>query len=158
MLQVPPISVLPVYSLLPSELQAKIFDKAEGGARKVIVATNIAETSLTVDGILYVVDCGYCKLKVYNSRMGMDSLSVFPVSQAAHLGELSRRIPSMHLGEFCHVSRRIPSIHLGVFYEVLIARPPRRPAPTSAQAARAARGRADATGYTPNTRTGTSYL
>ena len=54
---------------------------------QVIVATNIAETSLTVDGILYVVDCGYCKLKVYNSRMGMDSLSVFPVSQAAHLGE-----------------------------------------------------------------------
>jgi len=48
----------------------------------VIVATNIAETSLTVDGIYYVVDCGYCKLKVYNSRMGMDSLSVFPVSQA----------------------------------------------------------------------------
>ena len=49
---------------------------------QVIVATNIAETSLTVDGIYYVVDCGYCKLKVYNSRMGMDSLSVFPVSQA----------------------------------------------------------------------------
>eukprot|EP00308_Calcidiscus_leptoporus_P027062 CAMPEP_0119382438 /NCGR_PEP_ID=MMETSP1334-20130426/72528_1 /TAXON_ID=127549 /ORGANISM="Calcidiscus leptoporus, Strain RCC1130" /LENGTH=138 /DNA_ID=CAMNT_0007402903 /DNA_START=75 /DNA_END=488 /DNA_ORIENTATION=- len=46
--QVPLITVLPVYSLLPSELQAKIFDKAEGGARKVIVATNIAETSLTV--------------------------------------------------------------------------------------------------------------
>ncbi len=79
---IPPISLLPVYSLLPSELQAKIFDKAEGGARKVIVATNIAETSLTVDGILYVIDCGFCKLKVYNSRMGMDSLSVFPVSQA----------------------------------------------------------------------------
>ena len=79
---VPPILVLPVYSLLPSELQAKIFDKAEGGARKVIVATNIAETSLTVDGIYFVVDCGYCKLKVYNSRMGMDSLAVFPVSQA----------------------------------------------------------------------------
>uniref|UniRef100_A0A7S4F4I0 RNA helicase n=1 Tax=Chrysotila carterae TaxID=13221 RepID=A0A7S4F4I0_CHRCT len=80
--KVPLITVLPVYSLLPSELQAKIFDKAEGGARKVIVATNIAETSLTVDGIKYVIDAGYCKLKVYNSRMGMDSLSVFPVSQA----------------------------------------------------------------------------
>ena len=62
--QVAPILVLPVYSLLPSELQAKIFDPAPNGARKVIVATNIAETSLTVDGIYYVVDCGYCKLKV----------------------------------------------------------------------------------------------
>ena len=48
---------------------------------QVIVATNIAETSLTVDGILYVIDAGYCKLKVYNPRMGMDALSVFPVSQ-----------------------------------------------------------------------------
>ena len=53
----------------PSELQAKIFDKAEGGARKVIVATNIAETSLTVDGILYVIDSGYCKLKVYTRTL-----------------------------------------------------------------------------------------
>ena len=74
--------ILPVYSLLPSELQAKIFDKAEGGARKVIVATNIAETSLTVDGIRYVIDGGFGKLKVYNPRMGMDSLTVFPISQA----------------------------------------------------------------------------
>ena len=78
----PPLMVLPVYSLLPSELQAKIFDKAVDGTRKVIVATNIAETSLTVDGIYYVIDCGFSKLKVYNSRMGMDSLSVFPISQA----------------------------------------------------------------------------
>ena len=76
--------MLPVYSLLPSELQAKIFDPAPGGARKVIVATNIAETSLTVDGIYYVIDSGYCKLKVYNSRMGMDSLTVFPVSQVCN--------------------------------------------------------------------------
>ena len=50
---------------------------------QVIVATNIAETSLTVDGIRYVIDSGYCKFKVYNPRMGMDSLTVFPVSQAS---------------------------------------------------------------------------
>jgi len=45
-------------------LQAKIFDPAPEGARKCIVSTNIAETSLTVDGILYVIDSGYCKMKV----------------------------------------------------------------------------------------------
>jgi pre-mRNA-splicing factor ATP-dependent RNA helicase DHX38/PRP16 len=54
--EVPPLAILPIYSQLPSDLQAKIFDKAPEGARKCIVATNIAETSLTVDGIYYVVD------------------------------------------------------------------------------------------------------
>uniref|UniRef100_A0A7S4HNM3 RNA helicase n=1 Tax=Vannella robusta TaxID=1487602 RepID=A0A7S4HNM3_9EUKA len=77
-----PLLILPIYSQLPSDLQAKIFEKAEEGTRKVIVATNIAETSLTVDGIYYVIDSGYCKLKVYNPRIGMDSLQIFPVSQA----------------------------------------------------------------------------
>eukprot|EP00252_Welwitschia_mirabilis_P020288 TRINITY_DN4939_c0_g2_i1.p1 TRINITY_DN4939_c0_g2~~TRINITY_DN4939_c0_g2_i1.p1 ORF type:complete len:1316 (-),score=327.22 TRINITY_DN4939_c0_g2_i1:168-4115(-) len=77
------LSILPIYSQLPSDLQAKIFQKAENGARKCIVATNIAETSLTVDGIFYVIDTGYGKLKVYNPRMGMDALQVFPTSRAA---------------------------------------------------------------------------
>lgn len=75
-----PLSILPIYSQLPSDLQAKIFHRSEH--RKVVVATNIAETSLTVDGIIYVVDSGYCKLKVYNPKIGMDALSVFPISQA----------------------------------------------------------------------------
>lgn len=77
-----PLSVLPIYSQLPTDLQAKIFQKAENGMRKVVVATNIAETSLTVDGIKYVVDSGYCKLKVFNPRIGMDALQIFPISQA----------------------------------------------------------------------------
>jgi pre-mRNA-splicing factor ATP-dependent RNA helicase DHX38/PRP16 len=55
---VPKLSILPIYSQLPADLQAKIFHKAEEGTRKCIVATNIAETSLTVDGILYVIDTG----------------------------------------------------------------------------------------------------
>ncbi|KAL2896795.1 Pre-mRNA-splicing factor ATP-dependent RNA helicase DEAH7, partial [Bienertia sinuspersici] len=75
--------ILPIYSQLPADLQAKIFQNAEDGARKCIVATNIAETSLTVDGIYYVIDTGYGKMKVYNPRMGMDALQVFPVSRAA---------------------------------------------------------------------------
>lgn len=78
----PKLSILPIYSQMPADLQAKIFDKAPPGVRKVIVATNIAETSLTVDGIMYVVDAGYSKLKVYNPRMGMDTLQITPISQA----------------------------------------------------------------------------
>jgi pre-mRNA-splicing factor ATP-dependent RNA helicase DHX38/PRP16 len=78
----PKLSILPIYSQMPADLQAKIFDKAAPGVRKVIVATNIAETSLTVDGIMYVVDAGFSKLKVYNPRMGMDSLQITPISQA----------------------------------------------------------------------------
>ena len=80
---VPELSILPIYSQLPADLQAKIFQPAAAGARKCIVATNIAETSLTVDGILYVIDSGYGKMKVYNPRMGMDALQVFPISRAA---------------------------------------------------------------------------
>ncbi|VDL11651.1 unnamed protein product [Hymenolepis diminuta] len=80
--EAPPLSVLPIYSQLPSDLQAKIFQKTEDNTRKCVVATNIAETSLTVDGIRYVIDAGYCKLKVFNPRIGMDALQLFPISQA----------------------------------------------------------------------------
>ncbi|KAH8775524.1 P-loop containing nucleoside triphosphate hydrolase protein [Diaporthe sp. PMI_573] len=75
---------------MPADLQAKIFDRAAPGVRKCIVATNIAETSLTVDGIMYVVDAGYSKLKVYNPRMGMDTLQITPISQA-NAGQRSGR-------------------------------------------------------------------
>eukprot|EP00981_Chlorochromonas_danica_P005586 scaffold1159_cov160-Ochromonas_danica.AAC.8 len=79
---VPPLLLLPMYSQLPADLQAKIFDRSSDGQRKCIVSTNIAETSLTVDGIRYVVDTGYAKVKVYNPKIGMDALQVVPESQA----------------------------------------------------------------------------
>eukprot|EP00435_Cladocopium_sp_Y103_P075320 s107_g56.t1 len=78
----PPLIILPVYSALPSEMQTMIFEPPPPGCRKCIVATNIAEASLTIDGIFFVVDPGMAKVKMYNSKTGMDSLLITPVSQA----------------------------------------------------------------------------
>ncbi|KAK9715732.1 hypothetical protein RND81_06G185800 [Saponaria officinalis] len=80
---VPELIILPVYSALPSEMQSRIFDPAPPGKRKVVVATNIAEASLTIDGIFYVVDPGFAKQNVYNPKLGLDSLVVTPISQAS---------------------------------------------------------------------------
>eukprot|EP00736_Rhodelphis_marinus_P003018 Rmarinus@m.1683 len=74
--------ICPIYSSLPSELQAKIFEPTPEGARKVVLATNIAETSITIDGIVFVIDAGFCKQNSYNPRTGMESLIVTPVSKA----------------------------------------------------------------------------
>jgi ATP-dependent RNA helicase DHX8/PRP22 len=81
--EVPELLILPVYSALPSEMQSRIFDPAPPGSRKLVLATNIAETSITIDGIFYVVDPGFAKQKAYNPKLGMDSLVVTPISQAA---------------------------------------------------------------------------
>ncbi|XP_071964030.1 pre-mRNA-splicing factor ATP-dependent RNA helicase DHX16-like [Antedon mediterranea] len=75
--------ILPIYANLPSDLQAKIFEPTPPGARKIVLATNIAETSLTIDGIIYVIDPGFCKQKSYNARTGMESLLVTPISKAS---------------------------------------------------------------------------
>ena len=80
---VPELIILPVYSALPSEQQTRIFEPAPPGSRKVVVATNIAEASLTIDGIYFVIDPGFVKQKVYNPKLGMDSLVVVPISQAS---------------------------------------------------------------------------
>ncbi|EKE37189.1 hypothetical protein ENUP19_0248G0051 [Entamoeba nuttalli] len=72
-----------IYAALPSDIQAQIFIPTPPNARKVVVATNIAETSLTVDGIVYVIDSGYCKINEYNSRTGMESLKIVPISKAS---------------------------------------------------------------------------
>lgn len=72
-----------MYSALPWEQQALIFEKAKPGFRKVVIATNIAETSLTVDGIRYVVDAGFVKQKVYDTRKEMDVLRRIRISQAS---------------------------------------------------------------------------
>ena len=79
---VPELIILPVYSTLPSEQQSRIFEPAPEGARKVVIATNIAETSITIDGIYYVIDPGFVKQNCYDAKSGMDQLVVMPISQA----------------------------------------------------------------------------
>lgn len=76
------LKILPMYSALPPERQAEVFKEAPKGGRKCIVATNIAETSLTVDGVKFVIDSGYSRLKVFQPKMGIDALLVYPISQA----------------------------------------------------------------------------
>lgn len=75
--------ILTIYSNMPTELQSRIFEETPEEARKVILATNIAETSLTIDGIVYVIDPGFCKQKTYNPKSGMEALVVTPISRAS---------------------------------------------------------------------------
>ncbi|KAG5520679.1 hypothetical protein RHGRI_033309 [Rhododendron griersonianum] len=72
--------ILPLHGSLPPELQVRVFSPPPPNCRRFIVATNIAETSLTVDGVVYVIDSGYVKQRQYNPSTGMYSLDVVPIS------------------------------------------------------------------------------
>lgn len=74
--------VLPIFSAMPSEMQSRIFEPTPEGKRKVVIATNIAETSITIDGIYYVIDPGFVKVNAYDPKRSMDSLIVQPISRA----------------------------------------------------------------------------
>ncbi|XP_054248627.1 probable ATP-dependent RNA helicase DHX37 [Indicator indicator] len=78
-----PLYVLPLYSLLAPEKQAKVFRAPPPGTRLCVVATNVAETSLTIPGIKYVVDCGKVKKRFYDRITGVSSFRVTWISQAS---------------------------------------------------------------------------
>eukprot|EP00262_Sarcandra_glabra_P021476 TRINITY_DN9128_c0_g2_i1.p1 TRINITY_DN9128_c0_g2~~TRINITY_DN9128_c0_g2_i1.p1 ORF type:complete len:506 (+),score=100.44 TRINITY_DN9128_c0_g2_i1:147-1520(+) len=73
--------ILPLHGSLPPEMQVRVFSPAPSNCRRFIVATNIAETSLTVDGVVYVIDSGYVKQRQYNPSSGMYSLDIVQISR-----------------------------------------------------------------------------
>ncbi|KAH0878518.1 hypothetical protein HID58_065912 [Brassica napus] len=81
---------LAIFSALPSEQQMQVFAPAPTGFRKVILATNIAETSITIPGIRYVIDPGFVKARTYDPSKGMETLDVVPASKAQSLQRSGR--------------------------------------------------------------------
>ena len=93
---VPKMLVLPLFAALPQTAQQRVFQPAPLRTRKVILATNIAETSVTVSGVRFVIDCGKAKIKQFRSRIGLDSLLVKPISKSAAIqrkGRAGREAP-----------------------------------------------------------------
>jgi HrpA-like RNA helicase len=102
--------VLPLYGSLPVAEQLKVFEPTPKHTRKVIVSTNIAETSLTIHNVGFVIDCGFMKLKAYDSRLGSESLVTVAVSKSSanqRAGRAGRhrhgRYVCLNLGVFIYV-------------------------------------------------------
>ncbi|KAJ5590358.1 ATP-dependent RNA helicase prh1 [Penicillium hetheringtonii] len=92
----PKVQVLPLFAALPQAAQQRVFMPAPPRTRKIVLSTNIAETSVTVSGVRYVVDCGKAKIKQFRSRLGLDSLLVKPISKSAAIqrkGRAGREAP-----------------------------------------------------------------
>ncbi|KAH8155842.1 uncharacterized protein LAJ45_00854 [Morchella importuna] len=79
----PQILPLPLYAGLPQDAQLAVFEPAPENHRKVIVSTNIAEASVTIEKICFVIDCGFVKLRAFNPHTGIESLTVVPISKAS---------------------------------------------------------------------------
>lgn len=84
------LNVLPLYAALPSHDQTRVFYPSRPGMRKVICATTIAETSVTIDGVKFVVDCGFVRLPFFNPETGIESLITAPTSRASAIQRSGR--------------------------------------------------------------------
>jgi ATP-dependent RNA helicase DDX35 len=72
------------------DAQMKVFQKTPNRSRKVVVSTNIAEASITIDNIVFVIDCGYCRIRIYDAESGLDSLLTVPISKASAIQRAGR--------------------------------------------------------------------
>jgi len=88
--KIPEMIIAPIYANLPADQQAKIFEPTPSNARKVILSTNIAESSITVDQVAYVIDTGFVKENHFNPRTGIESLLISPISQASAVQRAGR--------------------------------------------------------------------
>ncbi|XP_028157474.1 probable ATP-dependent RNA helicase DHX35 isoform X2 [Ostrinia furnacalis] len=75
------LNIVPMYGSLPHYKQIQAFQIGDKNVRKVVLATNIAETSVTIPGIVYVIDCGFHKLPHFSPDVGVASISVAPISK-----------------------------------------------------------------------------
>ncbi|CAM0142926.1 Salivary acidic proline-rich phosphoprotein 1/2 [Umbelopsis sp. WA50703] len=80
----------PLFAALPPAQQQKVFDPAPTNTRKVVLATNIAETSITISGIRYVIDCGVAKVRGFNPKVGVESLLIHPISKSSARQRMGR--------------------------------------------------------------------
>jgi len=87
---VPSMMIVPLYGNMQSEEQALAFERPPDDCRKIVFATNIAETSVTINGIGFVIDSGYVKQKQYNPKTGMDSLVIVPISKVQAIQRTGR--------------------------------------------------------------------
>lgn len=78
----PDMAVLPLTATMPQEVQSRVFEATPPGCRKVVLATNVAETSITIGNLYYVIDSGYCKQSIFDAKKDMEQLKIIPISQA----------------------------------------------------------------------------
>lgn len=88
--ELPKLLVLPLFAALSQAAQQRVFQPAPRNTRKIVIATNIAETSVTVPGVRFVIDSGKAKVKQFRTSIGMESLLVKPISQSSAIQRQGR--------------------------------------------------------------------